>query len=178
MPPRMAMRLRGPLLRATAVAVMAGAFVFYFDSVSGRRRRALARDQMSRAGHVAGRVPRRLGRRGRFMRGVARGVAHGTPFASSGRHATVDEETLVARVRSEIFRDAPVSAGMVNIDAYEGCVTLRGQLPNEGDMRRLVAATKRVEGVTEVRSYLHLPDELPPNKAEMYEHSEPHLPSL
>ena len=90
----------------------------------------------------------------------------------------VDEETLVARVRSEIFRDAPLPAGMVNIDAYEGCVTLRGQLPNEGDMRRLVAATKRVEGVTEVRSYLHLPDELPPNKAEMYEHSEPHLPSL
>lgn len=178
MPPRMARRLRGPLLRATAVAVVAGAVVFYFDSVSGRRRRALARDRASRMGHMLGRVPKRIGRRGRFVRGVARGVAHGTPFVSNGRHATVDEETLVARVRSEIFRDAPVPAGMVNIDAYEGCVTLRGQLPNEGDMRRLVAATKRVEGVAEVRSYLHLPDELPPNKAEMYEHSEPHLPSL
>ena len=161
------------------VAVVAGTFVFYFDTVSGRRRRALARDQASRVGHVIGRVPKRIGRRGRFVRGVARGVVHNAPLVSSnGTHAPADEETLVARVKSEIFRDAPVTAGTVNVDAYEGCVTLRGQLPSESDMRRLVAATKKVEGVTEVRSYLHLPDELPPNKAEMYEHSEGHLPAM
>jgi osmotically-inducible protein OsmY len=90
----------------------------------------------------------------------------------------VDEEMLVARVRSEVFRDLAVPAGAVNIDAYEGCVTLRGQLGSESEIRRLVSAAKGIDGVRSVRSYLHLPDELPPNKAQMYEHSEQHLPSM
>jgi hypothetical protein len=170
----------GPWLRGAAIAAAGGLFMFYFDPISGRRRRAMMGDRFSRAGHAVGRIPRRLGRRGRFARGVARGVAHGTKtlVGANGRRETVDEEMLVARVRSEVFRDEHIPPGEINIDAYEGCVTLRGQLRNESEIRRLVAATKSIDGVIKVRSYLHLPDELPPNKSEMYEHSEQHLPSM
>jgi hypothetical protein len=173
-------RLSGRWLRVGAVVFASMAFMFYFDPISGRRRRAMVRDRVSHAAHTAGRVPSRLERRGRFARGVARGVVHGTKalFGADGHRGVVDEEMLVARVRSEVFRDLAVPAGAVNIDAYEGCVTLRGQLSSESEIRRLVSAAKGIDGVRSVRSYLHLPDELPPNKAEMYEHSEQHLPSM
>jgi osmotically-inducible protein OsmY len=89
-----------------------------------------------------------------------------------------DDETLVARVRSEALRDARVRPGEVNIDAYEGCVTLRGQVESEDVMHGLVRAVRHIEGVTAVRSYLHLPGTLPPNKAESIEHVPAHLQAV
>lgn len=173
-------RLRGGVWRFGAVAAASMAFMYYADPVSGRRRRAIVRDRVSRAGHAAGRVPARVEKRGRFARGVARGIVHGTRtlFGADGHGDAADEEMLVARVRSEMFRDTGTRPGGINIDAYEGCVTLRGQLSSESEIRRLIAAAKAIEGVRSVRSYLHLPDELPPNKAQMYEQSEQHLPSM
>ena len=54
------------------------------------------------------------------------------------------------------------------------------QIEHPGDIRRLVGATERVDGVREVRSYLHLPDEPPPNKADVYEdaRSSVHAPGI
>jgi osmotically-inducible protein OsmY len=120
-------------------------------------------------------VPRTVERRGRFMRGVAKGLTHEAAemVHINGHPDHVDDETLVARVRSEVLRDRDIKAGEIHIDAYEGCVTLRGQLPHAEDIRYLIEATKRVEGVREVRSYLHLPGTLPPNKAESYVHVPP-----
>jgi osmotically-inducible protein OsmY len=77
-----------------------------------------------------------------------------------------DDDTLVARVRSEVLRNG--TAGQINVDAYEGCVTLRGQLDHYEDIQRIVHRTRHVDGVREIRSYLHLPGTLPPNKAEIY----------
>jgi hypothetical protein len=154
--------------------------MFYLDPQQGRRRRALVRDQIAHAGHIFGReVPHTIERRGRYLRGVARGVRHeAAEFVSiDGGHPRVDDETLVARVRSEALRDAGFKAGQINIDAYEGCVTLRGQLEHPDEIRRLINGTKRVEGVIEVRSYLHLPGTLPPNKAESYLHLPEHMAS-
>ena len=84
------------------------------------------------------------------------------------RPAVPDNETLVARVRSEVLRRTSVKAGEIHVDAYEGCVTLRGEIGNESDIRDLVEATRHVGGVQEVRSYLHLPGTVPPNKAESF----------
>ena len=106
----------------------------------------------------------------RFMRGVATGVRHDAAALVhvDGRHeAFVDDETLVARVRSEVLRNRHVKAGEIRIDAYEGYVTLRGEVPSH-EITELVSATARVEGVRGVRNYLHTPGSLPPNKAEGY----------
>ena len=179
---RLGKRIRLPLPGLSILGpLIAGAALMWFaDPAQGRRRRALLRDRLVHAGHVLSRLPDRVERRGRVVRGFTRGVTHGvTNFVDhSSRHGGDDAETLVARVRSEVLRDGRVKAGEINIDAYAGCVTLRGQLERPSDIRGLVDATKRVEGVTEVRSYLHLPDEPPPNKADVYEHATQHLPAM
>jgi len=163
--------------RLSSGALLTGAFVgllamFYFDPASGRRRRALVRDKFARVRHIFTRdVPRRIEKRARFFGGVARGVGHETAglVLHDGHHVDVDDETLVARVRSEALRNSNVKSGEVNVEAYQGAVTLRGQIEHPGDIRRLIEATRRVDGVREVRSYLHLPGTLPANKAEVYQ---------
>jgi hypothetical protein len=153
------------------VGTAAGAlFMFMFDPGQGRRRRALVRDKITHLRRVMTRdVPTTVEKRGRFIRGVAKGLVHDTtevlPFNG---HPLVDNETLVARVRSEVLRDAQIKAGEIHVDAYEGCVTLRGQLEHRDEIRRLVRETAHVEGVREVRNFLHTPGTPPPNKAAVY----------
>jgi hypothetical protein len=144
--------------------------MFILDPGQGRRRRALARDKIVHLRRVMTRdVPTTVEKRGRFFRGVAKGIVHETtdvlPFNG---HALADNETLVARVRSEVLRDSHLKAGEIHVDAYEGCVTLRGQLEQPDEIRRLVRDTTHVDGVREVRNFLHLPDAPPPNKAAVY----------
>jgi len=165
-----------PRRRLSSRALLVGAAIgllamFYFDPASGRRRRALVRDKFARVRHIFTRdVPRGIEKRARFFGGVARGVGHETAglVLHDGHHVDVDDETLVARVRSEALRNSNIKSGEVNVEAYQGAVTLRGQIEHPGDIRRLIEATRRVDGVREVRSYLHLPGTLPANKAEVY----------
>ena len=105
----------------------------------------------------------------RFLRGVARGVRHGAVSFVRDGHTATDDETLVDRVRSEVLRSRQFHAGEIKVEAHEGAVTLRGQLQHEGHIRELIEDTARVEGVRRVRSYLHLPGTIAPNKAEIYE---------
>ncbi len=160
-------------------AVAAGAFAMYWlDPAQGRRRRALMRDRFVHAGHVVTRdVPHRVERRGRMVRGMATGARHSAAHLVRGSSdIVVDDETLVARVRSEVLGGDRYHAGEINVDAYQGCVTLRGQLDTPAEIARLIGSAKGVAGVSRIRSYLHLPDELAPNKAEVYELE--HMPSL
>jgi len=169
----MAATRRRPIIALAAGMGLGLMTMYYADPLHGRRRRALMRDRLAHMRHVVMRdVPRTVERRGRFMRGVARGITHEAAdlVHVNGRHELVDDETLVARVRSEALRERGIKAGEIHIDAYEGCVTLRGQLPHPDEIHHLIEAAKRVEGVREVRSYLHLPGTLPPNKAESYVH--------
>jgi hypothetical protein len=165
MAPRLGRGSIAPVLLAGAAGALA---LYYADPAQGRRRRALVRDRLARWRRVVTRdVPRRAERRARFLGGVARGVGHGAAsFARGDGYA--GDETLVARVRSEVLRSQQVKAGEVHVDAYEGCVTLRGQLEHPEDIRRLVHAAGCVDGVREVRSFLHLPGTPPPNKGDVY----------
>jgi hypothetical protein len=50
---------------------------------------------------------------------------------------------------------------------------LRGQLGRPDEIRRLVNDTAQVDGVREVRNYLHLPGTPPPNMASVYSRYNP-----
>ena len=169
---RGAARLDRRALPVLAAGATAGALTMYFaDPHAGRRRRALVRDQLVRIGHLITRRARlRVERRMRFFRGVATGVRHDAAalvHIDGGHERIADDETLVARVRSEILRDRHVKAGEIHIDAYEGIVTLRGEAGSH-EISDLVTATTRVDGVRGVRNYLHVPGTTPPNKADGY----------
>ena len=68
-----------------------------------------------------------------------------------------DDVTLARKVETEIFRDAEVPKGQINVNAQEGVVQLRGEVPTEDMLDDLVEKTRSVEGVRDVENLLHLP---------------------
>lgn len=69
----------------------------------------------------------------------------------------VDDTTLTHKVESEIFRDDSVPKGQINVNAQEGVVQLRGEVPSEEMVSDLVEKTRSVDGVRDVENLLHLP---------------------
>lgn len=76
-----------------------------------------------------------------------------------------DDQTLVDRVESEIFRDRKEVKGKVNINAEEGVVVLRGQLDSQDLIDDLVNAVRDVDGVRNVENLLHTPGTKAPAKS-------------
>ena len=76
-----------------------------------------------------------------------------------------DDQTLVDRVESEIFRDRKKIKGKVNINAEEGVVVLRGELESQYLIEDLVNAVREVDGVRNVENLLHTPGTEAPAKS-------------
>ena len=137
-------------------ALLGAAAMYFFDPARGRSRRALTRDR------TLGLV-RRTGRR---ASGVWRGVrAHLYGWAQKARHLreqpkpAPDDWTLAQKVESQIFRDPKVPKGQINVNAEQGVVYLRGEVPTNDLVEELERATRRVQGVVDVHNLLHLPGE-------------------
>lgn len=76
--------------------------------------------------------------------------------ATSGLHPKeYDDATLKAKVESELFRAEHDVKGAVNVNAQEGVVQLRGELPSQDLIDALVDRTRRIHGVREVENLLH-----------------------
>ena len=67
-----------------------------------------------------------------------------------------DDNTLVRKVETEIFRGAEVPKGQINVNAVEGVVELRGEVESQEMIDALVAKTRKVQGVRDVENLLHL----------------------
>jgi osmotically-inducible protein OsmY len=68
-----------------------------------------------------------------------------------------DDATLKDKVESELFRDEHEVKGAINVNAQEGVVQLRGQLPSQDLIDALVERTQKIHGVREVENLLHTP---------------------
>lgn len=128
-----------------------GAYIF--DARSGRRRRALARD---RAAAFVRRGTRRTARRlrttGAYGAGWSRGLLH-----LREQPKDHDDVTLAQKVQSEIFRSADAPKATVNVNVVDGVVQLRGEIREPAMIDELIEKTRRVQGVRDVESFLHLP---------------------
>ena len=67
-----------------------------------------------------------------------------------------DDATLKDKVESELFRDEHEVKGSISVNAQEGVVQLRGELPSQNLIDVLVNRTQQIHGVREVESLLHL----------------------
>ncbi len=142
----------------TGLGVGAG-LMYFLDPEGGRRRRALARDQIvhaaKRTSVLAGATSRDMAHR-----------AYGTFAKLSGklRRAGVDNEVLVERVRARLGRVVSHPRA-IDVVADNGIVTLRGQVLQD-ELSGLLAAVGHVAGVRRVVN-------------ELEEHNEPgRVPSL
>jgi osmotically-inducible protein OsmY len=68
-----------------------------------------------------------------------------------------DDATLKDKVESELFRSEHEVKGSISVNAQEGVVQLRGELPSQDLIDALVARTMQIQGVKDVESLLHLP---------------------
>lgn len=66
-----------------------------------------------------------------------------------------DDATLKDKVESELFRDEHEAKGAISVNAQQGVVQLRGELPSQDLIDALVDRTQQIHGVREVENLLH-----------------------
>ena len=149
------------LMTFAAGAGIGAAAAYFLDNQSGNRRRKIAADKAGRftrdgAGSGSG-AAQSVGAQ---AKGVAAKAQHA---ATGGDSAPGDDNTLKAKVESEVFRDADAPKGSVDVSVVNGIVELRGQVSDASQAEALELKTRMVSGVRDVRNLLHLPGETPPN---------------
>ena len=135
-------------------AALGAALMFFFDPASGRRRRALLRD---RSAGTARRRARSVERTGRAVGAEVYGVAKKATHLREEPKGDLDDNTLRAKVETELFRDPDVPKGQINVNAQNGVIQLRGEVEHQEMIRDLVEKARKVQGVQDVENLLHLP---------------------
>ena len=138
------------------LAAVGGALsAFFFDPVSGRRRRAELGMRVPRFFRRRRRQVARLGRRvSSDAYGLRQRMAHSRRGPTEGR---LNDPALARKVETEIFRDPHVPKGNINIQAHDGVVELRGEVPTPELIDELVERTRRIPEVRDVENLLHPP---------------------
>lgn len=127
---------------AAAAALAAGA-AYFLDPRSGRRRRALMRDQANRLVHDTEDFVAKAGRDAAHR---AQGLYEQS--VSLFRGDTPDDRVLEARVRAELGR-LTSHPGAIDVSASKGIVRLRGDIL-EHEVRRVLTGVRHVRGVEQV----------------------------
>lgn len=78
-------------------------------------------------------------------------------LVSGGRTTAVDDQTLKAKIESEVFRETEAAKGDVNVNVELGVVYLRGQLEDQSLIEELEQRVRTVQGVGRVENLLHTP---------------------
>lgn len=141
--------------RIPLIGGLGAALMYFFDPDSGRRRRAMTRDRVLAFFRGRG---RQLERAGRAASAEAYGVAQKVKHRQEEPKPQPDDVTLARKVETEIFRDADVPKGQININAENGVVVLRGEVERQDMIAELEAKTRAVQGVKDVENLLHLPE--------------------
>jgi len=127
---------------------------YFFDSQNGRSRRAEARQRIPAFFRHAG---TRAQRAGGAVAAEAYGVKQKATHLKEEEKPQPDDATLAHKVETEIFRDADIPKGQINVNAENGKVVLRGEVEQPELIKDLEKRTKKVQGVREVENLLHTP---------------------
>ena len=126
------------MFRKLRYMAMGAMLAYFFDPQNGRRRRALVLERIPAFG------------------GTSQPEMTGEP--------QLDDATLAHNVETEIFRDADIPKGRINVNAENGKVVLRGEVEQPELIKDLEQRTKNVQGVQEVENLLHVPGTAAPTK--------------
>src|SRR6476620_3270236 len=123
------------------------ALAYLFDPDNGRKRRKKAIKRTTKA-------LRQTGRKGQVVGAKAQGLKEKATHRGEQEKPQPDDVTLARKVESEIFRDADVPKGQINVNAENGKVVLRGEVGEPSLIEDLEKRTKKVQGVLEVENLL------------------------
>jgi osmotically-inducible protein OsmY len=144
----------GKPLTFLAGAAVGAAAAYFLDPQGGAKRRNETREKaVSKAKHGA----QDAAATAKHAAESARGKVHEVAPSIPGKGEAPDDVTLVRKVETEIFRPADAPKGSVSVNAENGVVFLRGEVPEREWIDRLADEARKVDGVKEVRNLLHLP---------------------
>jgi osmotically-inducible protein OsmY len=138
------------------------ALTYFFDPDQGRRRRAMAQDRVAAFFRRRARASERLGR---SVSAQAEGYVQKAKHLEEEPKPQPDDVTLTRKVETEIFRDAEIPKGQINVNAENGKIYLRGEVDKPELITDLEERTRKVQGVQEVENLLHLPGTEAPTKS-------------
>jgi hypothetical protein len=143
-----------PAAAAAGIAAVGGAAIAYFlDPDRGRARRAQAVDRFAAS---ARRTAESAARAGRKLSSDANGWTHMvTSLPARRNREPLDDATLAHKVESVLFRDPEVPKGKININAENGVIVVRGEVPSMDLGRQIEIRVRRIDGVKEVHNLLH-----------------------
>jgi osmotically-inducible protein OsmY len=147
------------MLRTIRLMGLGALLAYFFDPNNGRRRRAMARDRIP--AFVRG-MSKRAEQTGGAVVAKAEGVKQKATHLKEEEKPQPDDVTLARKVETEIFRDADVPKGQINVNAENGKIVLRGEVEKPELIQDLEKKTKKVQGVTEVENLLHTPGSAAP----------------
>ena len=145
--------------RLLGIGAAAAALTYFFDPENGSRRRNVARDRVLALFRQGG---RRASRTGRGVASEAYSLKQKATHVREQSKAQPDDVTLARKVETQIFRDADVPKGKINVNAENGKVVLRGEVEKPAMIKDLEKRAKKVQGVREVENLLHTPGEAAP----------------
>jgi osmotically-inducible protein OsmY len=137
-------------------AALGAALAYFYDPENGRRRRAVTGDRLRRLAR------RRGGSLARSVSSEARALKQKATHLREEPKPQPDDVTLARKVETEIFRDADVPKGQINVNAEDGKVVLRGEVESPEMIDELVSNARKVQGVQDVENLLHTPGEPAP----------------
>jgi osmotically-inducible protein OsmY len=143
-------------------AATGAALAYLFDPELGRTRRTKLSDM------AAARIRRtreRMRREQRYRTGQVEGLLYRTTHQAPAREM-VEDATLKDRIESEVLTQIAFPGHAVNVTVVDGIVELRGEMRHPAEIEELRRRVAKVPGVSEVRTFLHLPRTPAPNKAE------------
>jgi osmotically-inducible protein OsmY len=140
-------------MRFLRSAAIGAALTYFFDPQNGARRRNEARDRFLALFRRGG---RKAARAGRGVAAEAYGIKQKATHLRE-EPKTFDDQTLKAKVESEVFRPADAPKGDVNVNVERGVVYLRGQVDRSDLVEELERKVRSVQGVRDVENLLHLP---------------------
>ena len=137
-------------MRFLRSAAIGAALVYFFDPQQGATRRNVLRD----------RVAAFFRKRGRATVRAVRSEAHGLKQKATHLREepkSFEDQTLKAKVESEVFRPADAPKGEVDVNVENGVVYLRGQVDRPELVQELEQRVRSVQGVERVENLLHPP---------------------
>jgi hyperosmotically inducible protein len=85
------------------------------------------------------------------------GAAVGGYYVGKDQRSTgriVDDATITSSINAKYVKDRQISAVDINVDTYNGVVTLHGNVPSQRTADRAVALARATKGVKKVISRL------------------------
>jgi osmotically-inducible protein OsmY len=143
-------------MKRLRLVALGAALAYFFDPENGKSRRKVAAQRLAGASR----------RHGRRLAGAT--TSRATALKQKAAHVREepkpqpDDVTLARKVESEIFRDADVPKGKININAENGKVVLRGEADSAEMIEALADKARSVQGVQDVENLLHTPGQSAP----------------